>query len=206
MKKIIAILSAAALATPAVAGPYVNVENNAGFSGSNFGGHVTDFHIGYESGNDVSSYYVQAGPTIDQHGNHSEYYALTEQARQTTDDLTSFIHELHHDEFPNDWRYQTIVFILDAIIESSEYMDKDDEGWDGFSFNVADQLTSIYTSELAAWFADNASRASYHDDAIELGLIPNDANLSSRLMIAQSMCIEQMASQILNKLEIPNQS
>ena len=50
MKKIIAILSAAALGTPALAGPYVNIENNAGFTGSNFNGHVTDFHLGYESG------------------------------------------------------------------------------------------------------------------------------------------------------------
>ena len=64
MKKFLALFSAAALATPAVAGPYVNVENNAGFTGSNFSGHVTDFHLGYESGNDVSSYYVQAGPSI----------------------------------------------------------------------------------------------------------------------------------------------
>jgi len=64
MKKIIAILSAAALGTPAVAGPYVNVENNAGFTGSNFGGHVTDFHIGYESATDFGAYYVQAGPSI----------------------------------------------------------------------------------------------------------------------------------------------
>jgi hypothetical protein len=64
MKKIIAILSAAALGTPAVAGPYVNVENNAGFSGSNFNGHATDFHLGYESNTSFGSYYVQGGPTI----------------------------------------------------------------------------------------------------------------------------------------------
>jgi hypothetical protein len=64
MKKIIAILSAAALGTPALAGPYVNIENNAGFTGSDFNGHATDFALGYESGNDVGSYYIQAGPTI----------------------------------------------------------------------------------------------------------------------------------------------
>ena len=64
MKKFIAILSAAALGTPALAGPYVNIENNAGFTGSDFNGHATDFHLGYESGNDVGSYYIQAGPTI----------------------------------------------------------------------------------------------------------------------------------------------
>ena len=63
--KFLAILPAAAiLAAPAVAGPYVNIENNAGFTGSDFNGHVTDFHLGYESGNDVGSYYVQAGPSI----------------------------------------------------------------------------------------------------------------------------------------------
>ena len=63
--KFLAILPAAAiLATPAVAGPYVNIENNAGFTGSDFNGHVTDFHLGYESSNDVGSYYVQAGPSI----------------------------------------------------------------------------------------------------------------------------------------------
>jgi len=64
MKKFITLLSAAALGTPALAGPYVNVENNAGFSGSNFNGHATDFHLGYESGNEVGSYYIQAGPSI----------------------------------------------------------------------------------------------------------------------------------------------
>ena len=63
--KFLAILPAAAiLAAPAIAGPYVNIENNAGFTGSNFNGHVTDFHLGYESSNDVGSYYVQAGPSI----------------------------------------------------------------------------------------------------------------------------------------------
>ena len=77
MKKFIAILSAAALGTPAVAGPYVNIENNAGFTGSNFNGHVTDFHLGYESGNEVGSYYIQAGPSIFAPDNGVEETVLT---------------------------------------------------------------------------------------------------------------------------------
>lgn len=49
----------------AIAGPYVNVENNAGFTGSEYNGNVTEFHVGYEGdlGEDAS-YYVQAGPAV----------------------------------------------------------------------------------------------------------------------------------------------
>lgn len=42
----------------AQAGPYVNVEANSGFVGSNYGGTVIDNHIGYEGDN----WYLQAGP------------------------------------------------------------------------------------------------------------------------------------------------
>jgi len=63
--KILTLIPAAIFAaTPALAGPYVNVENNAGFSGSNFNGHATDFHLGYENSAAFGSYYLQAGPTI----------------------------------------------------------------------------------------------------------------------------------------------
>jgi hypothetical protein len=63
--KFFAILPAALFAAaPALAGPYVNVENNAGFTGSDFNGHVTDFHLGYENSTNFGSYYVQAGPSI----------------------------------------------------------------------------------------------------------------------------------------------
>ena len=48
----------------AIAGPYVNVENNAGFTGSDFEGHATDFHVGYESGNGWASWGIQGGPTV----------------------------------------------------------------------------------------------------------------------------------------------
>jgi hypothetical protein len=48
----------------AIAGPYVNIENNAGFTGSDFSGHVTDFHVGYEGSEGAASYYIQGGPSL----------------------------------------------------------------------------------------------------------------------------------------------
>jgi hypothetical protein len=46
----------------ALAGPYVNVETNAGWSGTNYTGAATDFHVGYEGAiGESASYYVQGG-------------------------------------------------------------------------------------------------------------------------------------------------
>jgi hypothetical protein len=49
----------------ALAGPYVNVEANSGFTGSDYSGTNTDLHVGYEGAiGENSSYYVQAGATV----------------------------------------------------------------------------------------------------------------------------------------------
>ena len=49
----------------AFAGPYVNVETNAGWTGSDYSGAVTDFHVGHEGAlGDSASYYVQGGASL----------------------------------------------------------------------------------------------------------------------------------------------
>ena len=49
----------------AVAGPYVNVETNAGWVGDDYTAATTDIHVGYEGPiGESASYYVQAGPAI----------------------------------------------------------------------------------------------------------------------------------------------
>ena len=48
----------------ALAGPYVNVEANAGWTGDDYSGATTDVHVGYEGALGDASYYVQAGPAI----------------------------------------------------------------------------------------------------------------------------------------------
>lgn len=49
----------------AFAGPYVNVEANSGWSGSDYGGTTTDLHVGYEGElGESSSYYVQGGASV----------------------------------------------------------------------------------------------------------------------------------------------
>ena len=57
--------SATLFSGAAIAGPYVNIEANSGFSGSDYTQTVVDNHIGFESelGEDAS-WYIQGGPAI----------------------------------------------------------------------------------------------------------------------------------------------
>ena len=62
-----AAAAAVAFAAPgaALAGPYVNVEANSGFTGSDYTGTNTDLHVGYEGAlGESSSWYVQGGATV----------------------------------------------------------------------------------------------------------------------------------------------
>ena len=65
-KTTIAAAAAAVAFAPAaaLAGPYVNVETNAGWTGDDYTGATTDIHIGYEGEVGAGSYYVQAGPAV----------------------------------------------------------------------------------------------------------------------------------------------
>tara|TARA_B100001057_G_scaffold471404_1_gene533698 strand:+ start:386 stop:754 length:369 start_codon:yes stop_codon:yes gene_type:complete len=66
IKSVFAALSATALsAGAALAGPYVNVETNAGWVGDDYSGATTDLHVGYEGAlGENAGYYVQGGPAI----------------------------------------------------------------------------------------------------------------------------------------------
>jgi len=54
-----------ASAGAALAGPYVNVETNAGWAGDDYSGAVTDLHVGYDGDlGESAAWYVQGGPAL----------------------------------------------------------------------------------------------------------------------------------------------
>ena len=65
-KSVFAATAALSLsAGAAFAGPYVNVEANSGWTGSDYAGTATDLHLGYEGElGESASYYVQGGATV----------------------------------------------------------------------------------------------------------------------------------------------
>ena len=66
MKSFIAAAVAAPFfAAPALAGPYVNIESNSGYTGNDFDGSVLETHIGTEGAlGENGSWYVQGGPAL----------------------------------------------------------------------------------------------------------------------------------------------
>ena len=64
MKTIALALAASTFAVPAFAGPYVNVESNSNYTGSDYTSRATDLHLGYENSIGSLAYYAQGGKTI----------------------------------------------------------------------------------------------------------------------------------------------
>jgi len=64
MKKIATLITASLISTPAFAGPYLNVETKAKYTGSDYKSRATDLHVGYENKFNDLAYYIQGGKTI----------------------------------------------------------------------------------------------------------------------------------------------
>jgi len=66
MKNIaLSTLALSTFAMPAMAGVYLNVEANQGWSGEDYQGTLLETHVGYENAlGDSASWYIQGGPAV----------------------------------------------------------------------------------------------------------------------------------------------
>ena len=141
---------------------------------------------------------LRAAFTQDKKTDGTPYWCFTEQARQNDDDLTPWLMGLHDDELPNDWRYETIVSILDALMDVDD-LDSYEDHHDLID-GIADNLTDIYNGALLQWYADNPNRVAYIDDAQSEGLIDTNCDTIARLTIGQNECIRSMCHRIIDRL------
>ena len=64
MKSLALVLASTLAVAPASAGVYVNVESNAGYTGSDYESRTTYLHVGYEDSAGAVDWYVQGGPAV----------------------------------------------------------------------------------------------------------------------------------------------
>ena len=95
-KTTIAAAAAAIALAPAaaLAGPYVNVEANSGWTGSDYNSTTTDLHVGYEGElGESASYYVQGGATVvSPDGAESDTVPSGKAGLRSCTDLTHLVH------------------------------------------------------------------------------------------------------------------
>ena len=71
IKPLAIAVSGVLVGSAALAGPYANVENNAGYQ-DGFLGSTTDLHAGYEGGDGTYGFYLQGGPQSSPNGGDVE--------------------------------------------------------------------------------------------------------------------------------------
>ena len=64
MKKLALALAASLASAPVIAGPYVNVETNGSYTGSDYTSRATDLHLGFENTLGPFDWYAHGGKTI----------------------------------------------------------------------------------------------------------------------------------------------
>ena len=111
--------------------------------------------------------------------------------------LQAICRAAHREEFPNDWRYESTYDIVQALLSWSE---SDSDPWDAERFcdiapNVADDLASYSTCQLADWVSDNAGRGFFDDPDLVQGLV---CDISTMLRWRQCEELQLMALVIIN--------
>lgn len=141
---------------------------------------------------------LRAAFTQDKRTDGSTFYGLTDQAHQNDEELTPWLMGLHDEELPNDWRYETIVDICEALQDVDDLEDVD--ACHDLVAGIADNITDISNADLLQWYADIPSRVAYIDDAVSEGLIDTNADTIARLTVGQNECIRSMCHRIIDKL------
>ena len=128
--------------------------------------------------------------------NNTHYFFLKDESKNKYQDL---VRELHMDELPNDWRYETIKNLVSSFLE---YYSEDEELTydnlqDALRESIADNLTEVSNSRLFQWLAEMPSRASFEDMSSVIGIIDDSVDLGYLAMMRQREEIEIMGSNIL---------
>tara|TARA_R100001224_G_scaffold96314_1_gene66107 strand:+ start:224 stop:706 length:483 start_codon:yes stop_codon:yes gene_type:complete len=127
---------------------------------------------------------------------NSLYFFLKDESKNKHQDL---IRELHMDEVPNDWRYETIKDLVSSFLE---YFSDDEELTydnlqDALRESIADNLAEVSNSCLFEWLSEIPSRASFEDIHSAISCIDDSVDLGHLARLRQIEEIEIMGSNLL---------
>jgi hypothetical protein len=129
----------------------------------------------------------------------SEFRSLSETCAMR-EELQNIVRACHLGELPNDWCFETVYSLCQALLEYSE---PEPEAWSEGDFEeilpqVAESLTEVYNGPLLQWLADNPGRASFYDSDLEDAY--GNRGILELARIRQTEEIETMGRELLHGL------
>lgn len=111
-------------------------------------------------------------------------------------DLMRELHEALDDRMPDDWVYDTIDSIADALCHCEDA----DEAKEQLT-SVADTLVDVYNQSRLGWLNSNLNNAYLCDDAQAEGFVSPTADLYTRIGCGQYLAIERLGYAVIDAVE-----
>ena len=103
----------------------------------------------------------------------------------------NLIQPLHDEEWPNDWRYSTIYFLLLDFVECEDCDEVEDR-----RFQIVDGLVDVYNADRVRWLGENLNRGLVESDHAD-----GQENIFELIGLAQYEVINDMAYKLLDYID-----
>ena len=124
-------------------------------------------------------------------GMSKTYYTINDNHVDRDEIQENLIQPLHDEEWPNDWRYSTIYFLLLDFVECEDRNQIEDH-----MFEFVDGLVDVYNADRIRWVGENLNRG-----LVESDLATGGENIFELIGLAQYEVINEMAYKLLDYID-----
>ena len=124
-------------------------------------------------------------------GMSKTYYTIDDNHADKEEIQQNLIIPLHDEEWPNDWRYSTIYFLLLDFVECEDRDEVEDR-----RFEIVDGLVDVYNADRVRWLGENLNRGLVESDHAD-----GQENIFELIGLAQYEVINEMAYKLLDYID-----
>lgn len=124
-------------------------------------------------------------------GMSKTYYTIDDNHADKEEIRQNLIIPLHDEEWPNDWRYSTIYFLLLDFVECEDRDEVEDR-----RFEIVDGLVDVYNADRVRWLGENLNRGLVESDHAD-----GQENIFELIGLAQYEVINEMAYKLLDYID-----
>ena len=124
-------------------------------------------------------------------GMSQTYYTIDDNHVDREEILDNLIYKLHDEEWPNDWRYSTIYWLLLDFVDCEDRNQIEDR-----MYEIVDGLVDVYNADRIRWVGENLNRG-----LVESDLATGQENIFELIGLAQYEVINEMAYQLLDYID-----